>query len=120
MNLALWIVQGLLAAAFIIAGLMKTTRPIPELGKRMNWIAWVSPPTVRLVGVAELLGGIGVVLPWATGIARVLTPVAAAALVLVMVAAAGLHIVKRDFANLAPSVVLGALAAFVAWGRFRG
>ena len=118
MNLALWIAQILAGAAFLMAGLMKTTRPVPELAKRMEWVGWVSPGTVRLVGVSELAGGLGLILPWATGIAPVLTPVAAAALVLVMLLAAGLHAKKGDFAHIAPSIVLGAIAAFIAWGRF--
>lgn len=118
MNAALWVAQILAGAAFIMAGIMKSTRPIPELAKRMEWVSWVSPSTVRLVGVSELAGGIGLILPWATGIARVLTPIAAAALVLVMVLGAGLHAKKNDYANIAPSIVLGALSAFVAWGRF--
>jgi uncharacterized membrane protein YphA (DoxX/SURF4 family) len=118
MNLALWVAQILAGAAFLMAGIMKSTRPVPELAKRMNWISWVSPSTVRLVGVSELAGGLGLILPWATGIARVLTPVAAAALTLVMILAAGLHAKKSDWAGIAPSIVLGALAAFVAWGRF--
>src|SRR4051812_3369294 len=118
MNIALWIAQILAGAAFVFAGVLKTTRPVPELGKQMKWIAWVSPPMVRLIGVCELAGGPGPVLPWATGIARVLTPVAAAALVVTMVAAAALHVAKRDAAHVAPSLVLGAIAAFVAWGRW--
>ena len=118
MNTALWIAQLLAGAAFLIAGIMKSTRPVPELAKRMEWVSWVSPPTVRLVGLSELAGGIGLILPWATGIARVLTPVAASALVLVMILAAGLHAKKNDYGHIAPSIVLGALCAFVAWGRF--
>jgi len=118
MNTALWVAQILTGAAFLMAGVMKTLRPIPELAKRMEWVSWVSPATVRVVGVSELLGGLGLILPWATGILPVLTPVAAAALVLVMILAVGLHAKKGDFAHIAPSIVLGALAAFVAWGRF--
>jgi uncharacterized membrane protein YphA (DoxX/SURF4 family) len=118
MNVALWVAQVVAGAAFLMAGIMKSTRPVPELAKRMEWVSWVSPGTVRLVGVSELAGGIGLILPWATGIARVLTPVAAAALVVVMLLGAGLHAKKNDWAHIAPSIVLGALCAFVAWGRF--
>ena len=118
MNLALWIVQLLAGAAFVVAGLMKTTRPIAALAQRMKWVSQVSPGLVRFIGVAELLGGVGLIVPWATGIAPVLTPVAAAALVLVMILAAAHHIKRHEWPELVPGIVLGALSAFVAWGRW--
>jgi uncharacterized membrane protein YphA (DoxX/SURF4 family) len=118
LNLALWIVQIVIGAAFVLAGVMKTTRPVDELAKRMGWVSLVSPGMVRFIGAAELAGGLGVVLPWATHIAPILTPIAAAGLVIVMILAAGLHIKRSEWAELPPSVVLGALAAFVACGRF--
>jgi uncharacterized membrane protein YphA (DoxX/SURF4 family) len=117
MNLGLWIVQILIGAAFALAGLMKSVRPIPELAKRMTWVSAVSPATVRFIGVSELLGGIGVIVPWATGIAPVLTPLAAAGLVLVMVLAAIFHLRRRE-GGVAITAILGGLAAFIAWGRF--
>ncbi|HEX6837549.1 MAG TPA: DoxX family protein, partial [Polyangia bacterium] len=120
MNLGLWVLQILVGAAFVMAGLMKSTRPIGELGRRMEWVHWVSPGTVRLAGVSELAGGIGLIVPWATGIAPVLTPIAAAALVVVMVLAAALHVKKNDAAHVAPSLVLGLLCALIAIGRFGG
>jgi uncharacterized membrane protein YphA (DoxX/SURF4 family) len=118
MNLGLWIVQVLAAAAFVFAGLLKATKPIPELAERMKWVSQVSPNMVRFIGVSELLGGVGLVVPWATGIAPVLTPIAAAALVLVMILAAAHHIKRHEWPELVPGIVLGALSAFVAWGRF--
>ncbi|HEY7957448.1 MAG TPA: DoxX family protein [Polyangia bacterium] len=117
MNLGLWIVQVVVGLAFIFAGLLKATRPIPQLAERMKWVAQVSPAQVRFIGVAELLGGLGLILPWATGIAPVLTPVAAAALVVVMILAAVHHIRRNEWPELVPGLVLGALAAWVAWGR---
>jgi uncharacterized membrane protein YphA (DoxX/SURF4 family) len=117
MNLGLWIVQVVAGAAFAFAGVIKTTRPIPELAQRMKWVTQVSPPLVRFIGIAELLGGVGLIVPWATGIAPVLTPIAAAALVLVMILAAAHHIKRHEWPELVPGIVLGALAAFVAWGR---
>jgi uncharacterized membrane protein len=117
MNLGLWIVQVVVGAAFLLAGVMKATRPIDELSKRMKWVTAVSPSTVRIVGVSEMAGGLGLILPWATGIATVLTPIAAAALVVVMILAVGLHIKLREWPEMIPGLVLGGLAAFVAWGR---
>ena len=68
MNAVLWIVQGLLAAAFLAAGLMKSTRPIEALSKQMTWVKSVPPGFVRFIGVAELLGAIGLILPMVTNI----------------------------------------------------
>jgi len=84
----------------------------------MKWVSQVSPGLVRFIGVAELLGGVGLIVPWATGIASMLTPVAAAALVLVMILAAAHHIKRHEWPELVPGIVLGALSAFVAWGRW--
>jgi hypothetical protein len=117
MNLALWIVQLLIGAAFVMAGVLKSTRPISELAARMPWVSAVSPGTVRFIGASELAGGIGVIVPWATGIAPVLTPLAALGLVVVMVLAAAFHL-RRHERGLVINAILGGLAAFIAWGRF--
>ncbi len=74
--------------------------------------------TVRLIGVSELLGGLGLILPAATGIAVLLTPIAAACLAFVMVLAAATHIRRKEPPGVAVNAVLFLLAAFVAWGRF--
>ena len=118
MNLGLWIVQLLVGAAFAMAGVMKSTRPISELAARMPWVREVSPATVRFIGVSELLGGIGLILPWATGIARFLTPLAAVGLVVVMLLAAVYHARRQEWAGIGINAVLGGLAAFVALGRW--
>jgi hypothetical protein len=117
MNLALWIVQILVGALFTVAGVVKSTRPISELGNRMGWVNAVSPATVRFVGVSELAGGIGMIVPWATGILPMLTPLAASGLVIIMLLAAGFHL-RRHERGIAFNASLGGLAAFVAWGRF--
>lgn len=118
MNLLLWIAQILAGTAFIMAGVMKTTRPIPELAKRMTWVPRHSPAMVRFIGVAELLGGLGLIVPWATHIAPVLTPIAALALFVVMLLAFAEHVRYEEWKLTAPGLVLGGLAAFVALGRW--
>ena len=120
MNYVLWSAQLLLALLFAFAGVLKSTRPVAQLAARMAWVNAVSPSTVRVVGVSELAGAIGLVLPWATGIAPVLTPLAAVGLVVVMVLAAIFHARRAEWGGIVPNVVLGAMAAFVAWGRFHG
>ncbi len=118
MNLALWIAQGLLAAAFAMAGLMKTFRPKAALAKNMGWVEDFSPGLVKAIGVLELLGAFGVVLPWALGIAPVLTPIAALGLMLLMDGAVVVHVRRREPPLMVPAMVLGLLATFVAAGRF--
>ena len=118
MNLVLWIAQILAGAAFTMAGVMKLSQPIDKLAARMTWVARVPPAQVRFIGAAELAGGLGLILPWATHIAPVLTPVAALALVVVMLLAA-VHHLRHAEAKMVPiNVVLGGMAAFVAWGRW--
>jgi uncharacterized membrane protein YphA (DoxX/SURF4 family) len=118
MNVFLWIVQIALAAAFVLAGVMKATQPKEKLQSNLPWVEDFSAGTVRLIGVAELLGGLGLVLPAATGIGPVLTPIAATCLAVVMVLAAITHIRRREPSGVAINAVLFLLAAVVAWGRF--
>jgi uncharacterized membrane protein len=118
MNVFLWIVQAVLAAMFATAGLMKSTQPKEKLAPRLPWVEDFSATTVRVIGVVELLGAIGLILPAATGIAPVLTPIAATGLALTMVLAAATHIRRKEPSGVAFNAVLFALAVFVAWGRF--
>lgn len=118
LHIAVWVVQILLALAFGAAGLMKSTAPLDELGKNMAWVARSAPALVRFIGVAELLGAIGLILPALTRIKPVLTPVAALGLVVIMVLAAGVHVANTE-PGLAINAAFGALAAFVAWGRLK-
>ena len=117
MNIALWVVQGLLAVAYLLAGGMKASQPIDTMGKQMKWVRDVPPGLVRFIGAAEALGAIGLILPMLTGILPWLTPVAAVCLVVVQVAAFAFHVSRRETSSLAMNVVLLVLAAFVAYGR---
>jgi len=118
-NIALWIAQLLLAAAFGMAGLMKSTQPIATLGQSMGWVNAVPPALVRFIGISELAGAIGVVLPALTRIKPGLTPLAAGGLLLVMLFAAAFHTSRGELSALPINMVLGALAGFVAWGRIK-
>lgn len=100
------------------AGAMKVTQPLDKLGQNMKWIPGSPPALVRFIGVSEVLGAIGLVAPVALGILPVLTPVAAVCLVVVMVLAAGTHIRLGEYPVVGVNILLGAMAAFVAWGRF--
>jgi uncharacterized membrane protein YphA (DoxX/SURF4 family) len=118
MNVALWIFQAVLAVAFVLAGVMKSTQPKEKLQPNLPWVEDFSLGTIRLIGVAELLGGIGLILPAVTGIAPILTPIAAACLAFVMVLAAVTHIRRKEPSGVVVNAVLFALTVFVAWGRF--
>lgn len=118
MNIALWIVQGLLALAFLLAGSMKAFAPLNTVRKNMSWANDVGVPFVRFIGVAELLGGIGLILPAITGIQSWLTIAAALGLVVVMVSASIFHASRREYQNIGMNVVLLLLAAFIVLGRW--
>jgi uncharacterized membrane protein YphA (DoxX/SURF4 family) len=119
MNIVLWVLQGLAAAAFLGSGLLKLGRPIPELAKNMTWVTHFQPPMVKLVGAVEVLGAIGLILPWATGIATVLTPIAAVGLAVTMIGALVTHARIKDAATLyVPAAVLLIIDAVIAIGRF--
>ncbi len=118
MGVALWVIQGLLAVAFLGAGAMKLSQPKEKLAQNMGWVEDFSQPAVRLIGAVEVLGAIGLVLPALTGILPWLTPLAALGLVLTMVGAALTHLRRKEYGNIAVNVVLLVLAAFVAYGRF--
>jgi hypothetical protein len=118
MNVTLWIVQAVLAAAFGFAGVLKTIQPREKLEKSMPWVRDVSDGTLRLIGVTELAAALGLILPAATGIAVWLTPLAACGIALIMVLAAGLHARRKEPRGIVTNVVVLALAVLVAWGRF--
>jgi uncharacterized membrane protein YphA (DoxX/SURF4 family) len=119
MNLALWIIAIVLAVAFAGSGLLKLVRNKEQLvASGFGWAEDFSPSTIRLIGVAEILGAIGLVLPAAVHIAPILVPVAAVGLALVMVGAAVVHGRRKEAPMVAINAVLLALAVVVAWGRF--
>jgi uncharacterized membrane protein YphA (DoxX/SURF4 family) len=118
MNVVLWVLQCLLAAGFLAAGLMKSTQPKEKLAGNMTWVNRRSANTVRLIGVVEILGALGLILPWATGIAKVLTPLAAVGLAVIMVLAVVDHVRAKEYSVLPVNAILGVIAVVIAVGRF--
>ena len=117
MNIALWVVQGLLAALFLFAGGIKLVMPIEEMMKQMplplpGWF-------LLFTGVVEVLGAVGLILPWLLRIRPGLTPLAAAGLVIVMIGAAAYTLAAGDVASALIPLVVGILCGFVAYGRWR-
>jgi len=118
-NIAIWVAQVLGAAAFIMSGVMKTMTPIPELSAMMPWAGEYSVAFVRFIGVVDLAGGLGLLLPSLTRIMPRLTVIAAAACVLLQVLAIGFHAMRGEFEILPVNAVYIALALIVLWGRGR-
>ena len=116
LNFWLWAAAGLLAVLYLMAGFMKASQPIEKLTGQMKWPADY-PRLTRFVGVSEVLGAVGLILPLATSILAWLTPLAALCLVAVQVLAIGFHLMRKEPQILPFNLVLLALAAFVAWGR---
>ena len=114
-NYALWTVQVLLALLFLFTGGTKLVMPIEALTKQMP----LPGLFVRFLGVAEVLGAIGLILPWLLRIKPGLTPLAAAGLVIIMIGATVLTVTHFGVAPALLPVVTGILAALVAYGRWR-
>ncbi|MCT9930613.1 DoxX family protein [Planotetraspora sp. A-T 1434] len=120
MNVVLWILQGLLALVFLAAGAGKLAQPKEKLAANPNmaWTEDFSQPTIKTIGALEVLAAIGLILPGLTGIAPVLTPLAAVGAVLLMVGAAITHGRRKETQPIVINVVLLIVAVVVAWGRF--
>ncbi|MEU6860575.1 DoxX family protein [Glycomyces sp. NPDC046736] len=118
MNVFLWILQIFLAAAFLMAGTLKATQPKEKLAPKMPWVNDFPAGVVKLVGVSQLAAAFGLILPALTGIAVILTPLAAAGLALIMLLAAIYHARKGEYSSIGINALLFVLAALVAWGRF--
>jgi hypothetical protein len=115
MTHALWIVQGLLALLFLFAGGMKLVLPLEQLTGPVPLPGLL----VRFIGVAEVLGAIGLILPGLLRIRPGLTPLAAAGLVIIMIGATVITLVGGDLVAALISLAVGLLSAFVAYGRWR-
>jgi len=115
MTYALWIAQGLLAALFLFAGGMKLVLPFAELTRQMP----LPGLFMRFIGVAEVLGAIGLILPGLLRIRPGLTPLAAAGLVIIMIGATVVTLTGGSVAMALIPLVVGLLSAFVAYGRWR-
>ena len=122
MNLALWIVTGLLAAVFLLAGSTKLFIPRQKLAEAPGggWVLDFGAGFVKALGAVELLGALGLILPALLGIAPVLVPLAALGLGLIMVGAAVVESRRQEFRHALLNLTYLALIAFVAWGRSFG
>ncbi|MHB8575534.1 MAG: DoxX family protein [Dehalococcoidia bacterium] len=111
----LWTVQGMLAVVFLFAGSMKLVMPAQELTKQIS----LSVTLLRFIGVCEVLGALGLVLPGLSRIRTELTPLAATGLVVIMIGAVVVTVATTGVAPALMPMVVGCLAVFVAYGRSR-
>ena len=117
MKITVWVVSALLALAFLFAGAMKLITPAAEMAQLSQGVPVV---LLRIAGLAEVLGALGLILPAASRTLPVLTPLAASGLVAVMLGATITNISIGAYPVAIQTVVLGLLAGFVAWARFTG
>ena len=115
LTVTLWVIQGLLAALFLFAGGVKLVLPLEALRGPIEFPG----PFLRFIGVTEVLGALGLVLPGLLRIRVELTPLAAAGLVIIMIGATATIMATGDVASAMFPLTVGVLAAFVAYGRWR-
>ena len=118
MDILLWVLQVLLGLVFLAAGSLKATQPIDSLKKQMEWVTAFPVAFVRFIGLAEVLGAIGLIIPALTKILSWLTPVAALGLAILMAGAVVVHLNRKEYNRIAPSAVLFVLSVIIMVGRF--
>lgn len=121
MNVILWIVAGLLAAAFAAGGtslLLMSRERYRALGESQHWVDDFGDGHLEFIGTVKIIGCLGLILPGALGIAPILTPLAACGMVMFMTGAATTRFRRSEWKLLGPDLLYLSLFAFVAWGRF--
>jgi len=120
MNLALWIVAGVLAAVFLFssAKLVVPKEKLAGMGTATRWVEGFSPRALKALGALELLAAAGLILPAVLDIAPVLVPVTAVCVVVLFIGAVITRLRRGERVTVVPDLVYLAMAAFVAWGRF--
>ena len=118
MNTVLWIVQGILAAVFLGAGLTKITQPKGKLETKMGWVNDFDSGPVKIIGFLEILAGLAFIVPSFLDAVPLLTAWAAVGLMVLMIGAAVIHARRKEPLMIVPALILGAFAALAAWGRF--
>jgi uncharacterized membrane protein YphA (DoxX/SURF4 family) len=119
MNIALWIIAGLLGAGFLASGAMKLLQPKDKLvASGVDFLEGFSPGSIKVIGVLEILGAAGLILPAALDIAPVLVPLAAVGLVVMVIGAIIAQLRRHDTHAMVANLAMIALAGFLVWGRF--
>jgi uncharacterized membrane protein len=118
MNTFVWVLQVVLAIVFLATGVLKLVQPKEKLREQMRWVDGFSQDAIRGIGLAEVLGALGLVLPGWLDVVTWLTPLAAVGLVLVMIGAIATHLRLKEWPMVGGNAVLAVLALVVAWARF--
>lgn len=118
MRIVIWILQIAIAGMFIMSGFMKVSTPIEVMAEKMPWVKEMAG-LVRFIGITEILGGLGLVLPSLLKIKPFLTTWAGIGLALIMVFAMVFHIARSEYASLPINIILGGIALYVAWARVK-
>lgn len=116
-NLLLWILQVLLAVFFFMAGMPKAFQPLGEISETITWVPDVAPPLVRFIGISEILGAVGLLVPALTRLFPVLTTYAGAGLSLVMLAASVFHGTRGEMVPALSTFMVFVIALFITYGR---
>lgn len=120
LNIALWVAQVLLALVFGAAGTAKAFMPLVDLALQMSFVADSPALLVRFIGIVEIAGAVGIILPALTRILPMLTPLAALGFAIIQILAIGVHASYGETAQTLPmNLVLLALSVFVIWGRWK-
>ncbi|MBI2427569.1 MAG: DoxX family protein [Ignavibacteriales bacterium] len=119
LHILLWVLQILLALLYANAGFLKAFKPIAEIAPMITWASSLPEWLVRFIGISELLGAIGLILPAALKIRPQLSMLAAAGIATIMLLANLFHIVRGEFFVLPMTGILFALAVFIAYGRWK-
>ncbi|MBK8955370.1 MAG: DoxX family protein [Saprospiraceae bacterium] len=118
MNTILWIFQAIMALTFIIPGIAKLIYPVPKLvDKGMTGVEGLSPSLVIFIGISEILGAIGLILPEYLAILPVLTVVASICLGLIMIPAAIISFKRQEYKRIVINIIIFFICMFIAWGR---
>ena len=118
LNIFLWATQAIIFASFCLGGVMKLFMPVDRIAKLFSWTGQVSKLFLKFIGVVDLAGGIGILLPELTNIAPQLTPLAAVGCTVLQVLAIGFHTRRGEFKETPVNFVFLALCGFVMWGRW--
>ena len=117
LHIAIWIAQGLTSILLFVGAFMKLTMPISELSINLKWTAESPKFMVRALGIIDLIGAVGIILPSLLKVKPKLAPIAALGTILLMVSAIVFHIIRNEASVIGFNFVMIVFATFVYWGR---
>lgn len=118
LHITLWVAQFILGITFSLAGIMKLITPISELKTYLSWVNEM-PEWLIVIGISEMLGGIGLLIPSLLNIYPRISAFAAIGLLTIMALAAGYHLIHAEYSALPINILFGSLSYFIAWGRLQ-